>query len=119
MTFDELRDYCLSKPATTESLPFDQTTLVFKVTNKMFALTSLEVKPLRISLKCEPERAVELREAHEAIQPAFHLNKKHWNMVTSDGSLRDSLLRELIDHSYDRVVAGLPGVVRKNLISSP
>ncbi|ARK12946.1 MmcQ/YjbR family DNA-binding protein [Fibrivirga algicola] len=115
MTFDELRDYCLSKPATTESLPFDEFTLVFKVAGKMFALSDIEARPMRVSLKCDPERAVELREVHEAIQPAFHMNKTHWNTVTSDGSLRDSLIRELIDHSYERVVAGLPKASREAL----
>ena len=115
MTLDELRDYCLSKPATAESLPFDDTTLVFKVMGKMFALISLETSPLRISLKCESEQAVELRETYPAIQPGFHLSKKHWNTITLDGSLRDSLVRQLIDHSYDRVVAGLPVVMRKEL----
>ncbi len=118
MTFDELRDYCLSKPATTESLPFDETTLVFKVSGKMFALADMEARPMRVSLKCDPERAVDLRELHEAIQPAFHMNKRHWNTVTSDGSLRDSFIRELIDHSYERVVAGLPKAVRENLVVS-
>ena len=118
MTFDELRDYCLSKPATTESFPFDETTLVFKVSGKVFALSDMEARPMRVSLKCDPERAVELRELHEAIQPAFHMNKQHWNTVTSDGSLRDSFIRELIDHSYERVVAGLPKAVRDNLTAS-
>lgn len=118
MTFDELRDYCLSKPATTESFPFDETTLVFKVSGKLFALSDMEARPMRVSLKCDPERAVDLRELHAAIQPAFHMNKRHWNTVTSDGSLRDSVIRELIDHSYERVVAGLPKAIRENLIHS-
>lgn len=118
MTVDELRDYCLSKPATTESFPFDETTLVFKVSGKMFALSDVEARPMRVSLKCDPERAVELRERHAAIQPAFHMNKTHWSTVTSDGSLRDSFVRELIDHSYERVVAGLPKIVRENLVKS-
>ncbi|MEZ0486148.1 MmcQ/YjbR family DNA-binding protein [Fibrella aquatica] len=115
MTVDELRDYCLSKPATTESFPFDETTLVFKVSGKMFALSNLESRPMRVSLKCEPERAVELRDLHEAIQPAFHMNKKHWNTVTSDGSLRDTFIRQLVDHSYEQVVAGLPKAMRESL----
>ena len=85
----------------------------------MFSLISLETKPLYVSLKCEPEQAVELRETYPAIQPGYHLSKKHWNTITLDGSLRDSLLRELVNHSYDLVVAGLPGTVRKNLVGSP
>ena len=115
MTFDELRDYCLSKHATTESLPFDEQTLVFKVSGKLFALSDIEARPVRVNLKCDPERAIELREQHTAVQPAFHMNKRHWNSVTSDGSIRDSFLRELIDHSYERVVAGLPKAIRESL----
>ncbi|MBO0950697.1 MmcQ/YjbR family DNA-binding protein [Fibrella forsythiae] len=115
MTVEELRDYCLSKPATTESFPFDETTLVFKVAGKVFALLDIDGRPMSVNLKCDPERAVELRELHAAIQPAFHMNKRHWNSVTSNGSLRDSLIRELIDHSYERVVAGLPKAVRASL----
>ncbi|MEZ0610139.1 MmcQ/YjbR family DNA-binding protein [Fibrella sp. WM1] len=115
MSFDELRTYCLSKPATTESLPFDETTLVFKVAGKMFALSDMDSRPMRVSLKCDPERAVLLRDEHAAIEGAFHMNKRHWNTVTSDGSLRDSLIRELIDHSYELVVAGLPKAVRQTL----
>ena len=115
MSFDELRTYCLSKPATTESLPFDETTLVFKVAGKMFALSDMESRPMRVSLKCDPERAVRLRDEHAAIEGAFHMNKRHWNTVTSDGSLRDSLIRELIDHSYELVVAGLPKAIRQTL----
>ncbi|RYF69812.1 MAG: MmcQ/YjbR family DNA-binding protein [Cytophagaceae bacterium] len=115
MTVDELRDYCLSKPATTESFPFNETTLVFKVSGKVFAMSDIDGRPMSVNVKCEPERAVELRELHTAIQPAFHMNKRHWNTVTSDGSLRDSFIRELIDHSYERVVAGLPKAVREAL----
>ena len=115
MTFDDLRTYCLSKPATTESLPFDETTLVFKVAGKMFALSDMEVRPVRVSLKCDPERAAELRETHDAIEAAFHMNKRHWNTVTFDGSLRDTALRELIDHSYELVVSGLPKTARQAL----
>jgi predicted DNA-binding protein (MmcQ/YjbR family) len=115
MTFDDLRTYCLNKPATTESTPFDETTLVFKVAGKMFALSDIEERPVQISLKCDPERAVELRETYPAIEGAFHMNKRHWNTVTADGSVRDSFVRELIDHSYELVVAGLPKAVRATL----
>jgi predicted DNA-binding protein (MmcQ/YjbR family) len=118
MTFDDLREYCLSKPATTESLPFDETTLVFKVAGKMFALGDIESRPVQVSLKCDPERAVELRETYPAIGGAYHMNKRHWNTVTADGSLRDSLIRELIDHSYELVVAGLPKAARVALAES-
>lgn len=96
MTFDDLRTYCLSKPATTESLPFDETTLVFKVAGKMFALSNIDARPVRVSLKCDPERVAQLRDEHEAIEAALHMNKRHWNTVTFDGSLRDAMLRELV-----------------------
>lgn len=115
MSFDELRDYCLSKPATTESLPFDEVTLVFKVAGKMFALGDIDARPVQVTLKCDPERAVLLRDEHAAIVGAYHMNKRHWNTVTADGSLRDSLIRELIDHSYELVRAGLPKAVRQTL----
>ena len=119
MTFDDLRTYCLSKPATTESLPFDETTLVFKVAGKMFALSDIDARPVRVSLKCSPERADQLREEYPAIEAAFHMNKRHWNTLTFDGSLREALLRELIDHSYELVVGGLPKTVRAGLAELP
>jgi len=113
MTLDELREYCLAKAATEETLPFGPDTLVFKVAGKMFALTGLDEEDLRVNLKCEPEYAVELRERHEEIKPGWHMNKKHWNTVyIEDGALRDSFIRELIDHSYDLVVKSLTKKVR-------
>ena len=113
MTLDELREYCLGKAATEETLPFGPDTLVFKVAGKMFALTGLDEEDLRVNLKCEPEYAVELRERHEEIKPGWHMNKKHWNTVyIEDGTLRDSFIRELIDHSYDLVVKSLTKKVR-------
>ena len=119
MTFDDLRTYCISKPATTESLPFDETTLVFKVAGKMFALGDMDARPVRVSLKCDPERAAELRDEYDAIEAAFHMNKRHWNTVTFDGSLRDAMLRELVDHSYELVVSGLPKAARAELTRLP
>lgn len=108
LDIEQLRSYCLSKIAATESLPFDDETLVFKVMNKMFALIPLDAHPLTISLKCNPDRAIELRAQYDGIiTGAYHMNKKHWNSVIVNGYLPDSLVTELIDHSYDLVVLTL------------
>ena len=115
MTFDTFRSYCLAKPHTTESMPFDEETLVFKVAGKMFALTDTMSLPLSVNLKCQPELALELRERYDAVRPGYHQNKKHWNTVVMDGTIPASELREMIDHSYDVVVAGLPKKVRDGL----
>lgn len=106
MNIEELREYCLSKKAVTESFPFDETTLVFKVMNKMFALTSLD-KDLMVALKCDPELAISLREQYPAVTPAWHFNKKHWNGVQIDGSIDAALIKEWIDDSYDLIVSKL------------
>lgn len=107
MNIEELREYCLSKSNTTESFPFDLETLVFKVNGKIFALTSLDTAELTINLKCDPERAVELREQYSCIIPGYHMNKIHWNTVIINGILSDQQIRELIDHSYELVSLGL------------
>ncbi|RLD38371.1 MAG: MmcQ/YjbR family DNA-binding protein [Bacteroidetes bacterium] len=107
MNIEDLRIYCLSKQATTESFPFDDVTLVLKVMNKMFALISLDGE-LRISLKCDPEYAIELREKYSAIIPGFHLNKKLWNTIIIDGSIPKKLIKKLIDHSYNLIIESLP-----------
>ncbi len=114
MNIEELRLYCLSKPETTESFPFDDTTLVFKVCGKMFALTDLE-GPLSINLKCDPEKAVELREHYPAVLPGWHMNKRYWNTVMVDDTIDDRLIREWIDHSFDEVVKKLPKRERERL----
>lgn len=108
MNIEDFRLYCLSKPAVEESFPFDEHTLVFKVLNKMFALTNLRREPFSINLKCDPQRAIELREENEDIQPGYHMSKKHWNTINCEGSVSDKQLLELIDHSYDLVWASLP-----------
>ena len=115
MNIEELRAYCLSKKHVSESFPFDAHTLVFKVANKMFALTGLEDFPPRVNLKCDPERAISLRESYSEITPGFHMNKKHWNTVLIEGAISSKLLMELIDHSYDLVFNGLPRKIRDNL----
>ncbi|MGM0624275.1 MAG: MmcQ/YjbR family DNA-binding protein [Bacteroidota bacterium] len=106
MHIESFRTYCLSKAGVTEEFPFDETTLVFKVMGKMFALTDLE-NDFALALKCDPERAIELRERYPAIRPGWHMNKMHWNTVSVDGSLSDDFLKELIDHSYELVVSKL------------
>jgi predicted DNA-binding protein (MmcQ/YjbR family) len=107
MTAARLRRACLALPGAEETFPFGPENSVFKVAGKMFALSPLKRKPLRVSLKCEPELAEGLRAAHEAIIPGYHLNKRHWNTVTLDGSLPEQMVMELIEDSYDLVVAGL------------
>ena len=115
MNIEILREYCIRKKGVTEEFPFDEETLVFKVMGKVFGLTGLEERPFRINLKCEPERAIQLREDFEEIIPGWHMNKKHWNTVYCEGALSDKLIFELIDHSYNEVVKGLPKKVRETL----
>lgn len=107
MNIEEMREYCLSKPAVSECFPFDEETLVFKVAGKMFALSALE-KQTNIVLKCDPDRAVQLCEHYSSIIGAFHMNKTMWNQIEINASISDELLVELIDHSYNLVVAKLP-----------
>lgn len=104
----ELRTHCLSLPGAEEAFPFGPRTSVFKVGGKMFALSQLGADSLRVSLKCEPELAQALRQAHAAVIPGYHLNKRHWNTVIIDGSLRDETIRDMIEDSYDLVVSKLP-----------
>ncbi|MBW8333839.1 MAG: MmcQ/YjbR family DNA-binding protein [Prolixibacteraceae bacterium] len=107
MNIEEVREYCISKPGVTEEFPFDEVTLVFKVMGKMFMLTNLD-GDWSLNLKCDPQRAIELREMYPAIQPGYHMHKAHWNTVMMDGSLSQKLILELIDHSYQLVVEKLP-----------
>lgn len=117
MNIEDIRIYCLNKQAVTESFPFDETTLVFKVKNKMFALLSLD-DTHGISLKCDPERAIELREKYPAIIPGYHLNKQLWNTIHIDASISEKLIKELIDHSYDLIVESLPKKLKQELKNS-
>ncbi len=114
MNIEELREYCLFKKGGTESFPFDDVTLVFKVMNKMFAIISLD-GDLRISLKCDPEKAIQLRERYPEVQAGYHLNKKLWNTIEIGGSLSDTLIKELIDHSYNLIVVSLPKKLKTEL----
>ncbi len=104
MNIEYVREYCLSKKGTSESFPFDESTLVFKVLDKMFALAGLDRIPMQINLKCDPEYALELRDEYEDIIGGYHMSKKHWNTVVIEGDLEDKFILELIDHSYDLVV---------------
>jgi predicted DNA-binding protein (MmcQ/YjbR family) len=104
----ELRDHCLSFTGAEETFPFGPRTSVFKVAGKMFALSELGADPLRVSLKCEPELAEALRRAHAAVLPGYHLSNRHWNTVVVDGSLSEQMVKDLIEDSYDLVVAQLP-----------
>lgn len=115
MNLEELRLYCLSLPDVTEDFPFDESVLVFRVGGKIFALTNIDSRPLTVNLKCEPERALELRASYACVQPGWHMNKKHWNTVTCDGSVGRNTLLEWVDHSWDRVVATLPAAQRAKL----
>ncbi|MCX5081625.1 MmcQ/YjbR family DNA-binding protein [Streptomyces sp. NPDC056121] len=114
MTPQELRALCLSFNAAVEEFPFNPDTSVFKVLGKLFALTNLDARPLTVNLKCDPEDAVRLRAEHDAIVPGWHMNKRHWNTVTV-GELPDRMVRELVEDSYDLVVAGLPRAERLKL----
>lgn len=121
MNTETLREYCITKAGVTESFPFDEVTLVFKVgvagtPGKIFAMLDTEGRPTTLALKCEPERAAQLREEFAAVQPGYHMNKKHWNTVTIDGSVRSSELYDWIDHSYDLVRKSLPKAVRDQLM---
>lgn len=107
MNIEDLREYCLSKKGVTEDLPFGDDTLVFRIKNKIFVLANLEGE-LRINLKCDPARAIELREEYPAIIPGYHMNKQHWNTIIMDGSLSRKLVFSLIDHSYELIVESLP-----------
>ena len=108
MNARELHDWCLEQNGAVEDFPFTLEHSVFKVNGKMFAISALEREPLEVSVKCEPELAVELRNSYSAIRPGYHLNKRHWNTITLDGSLPDQLVRDLIEDSYDLVVSKLP-----------
>jgi len=115
MNIEELRDYCLSKKAVEETLPFGPETLVFKVMGKAFLLTGLDDRPLEFNVKCDPEKAIELRDTYDCVNPGYHMNKKHWNTITVDGSVSNKLLCEWITDSYNLVVSGLPKIQQKKL----
>jgi predicted DNA-binding protein (MmcQ/YjbR family) len=116
MNIEQLRDFCIVKKGVEETFPFDEDTLVFKVMGKMFALTSLS-EANSVNLKCDPDYAVDLRERFNDIRPGFHMNKKYWNTVSFDGDVDDRLILDLVNHSYDEVVKGLPKKLQAELLN--
>lgn len=115
---EDVREMCLTWPEVSEGYPFGEDHLVFKVKNKMFCLMSLDAFPSTMNLKCEPDRAIELREQYDGVAPGYHMNKKHWNTLTLDGSVPDDVVLELVRHSYDRVVSGLKKSEREEIASA-
>jgi len=107
MDIETLREYALSKNAVTEETPFGDDVLVYKVSGKIFMMMNFET-PFEVSLKCNPELAVEYREHYESVNPGFHMNKTHWNTVTSNGDVNLTLMKKMIDHSYELIVETLP-----------
>ena len=120
MHIESYREHCLQKKGVTEHFPFDDNVLVFKVMNKMFALSGLdswEQQEPKVNLKCNPEWAIELREEYEGVNPGFHMNKQHWNTVTLNNDISDKFAFELIDHSYDLIVKSLTKKLQEELKS--
>ena len=116
MDLEEFRDYCLSKIAASESMPFGEGILVFKVAGKLFALAPLDEIPVTVNLKCDPDLALALRDQYDQVQPGYHMNKKHWNTVEIEGEIPDAELRKMIDHSYDVVAKALPKSTAKRAV---
>lgn len=115
MDLDGLIEYCRSKGGETDDLPFDESTLVFRVGGKMFALTSLDEMEPRVNLKCDPDLAEALREEYDSVIPGYHMNKRHWNTVRLNGDVGDDKLKKMIDHSYDLVFRSLTKTVREGI----
>jgi predicted DNA-binding protein (MmcQ/YjbR family) len=115
MNSEKLRGHCLSFPGAEETFPFGANTSVFKVGGKMFAVSQLGAGELRISLKCEPALAEQLRQAHVEVVPGYHLNERHWNTVIVNGSLPEHMIKDMIEDSYDLVVSDLPEPRRRQL----
>jgi predicted DNA-binding protein (MmcQ/YjbR family) len=114
MNIEEFRNYCITKYGSSEEFPFDNNTLVFKVMGKIFALVDVDLFE-SINLKCDPEKAIALREKYDAVKPGYHMNKKHWNTIEMDGSVGDNELRHWINHSYELVVSKLPQKLKKEV----
>ncbi len=115
MESDSFREYCLRKSGVSESTPFGPDNLVFKVGGKMFALLALDEVPGSANLKCDPDRALELRDRYEQVRPGYHMNKKHWNTIELGTGLPDAEVRKMIDHSYELVLKSLPAKIRATL----
>lgn len=115
MDIEELRNYCIEKAGTEESFPFNETTLVFKVGGKIFLLVDIDSRPLSFNVKCDPDKAIGLREKYSCVKPGYHMNKTHWNTVSADGFVNTKLLKDWIDHSYELVVNSLPKKIKAEL----
>ncbi|NNT70724.1 MmcQ/YjbR family DNA-binding protein [Flavobacterium sp. IMCC34852] len=121
MNVQQLYEFCLSKKGVTEHFPFDEDTLVFKVGSKMFCLTSLkewEKNTPSLNLKCDPERAEELRAEFEAIQPGYHMSKIHWNTISFNNDVTDKMMCELINHSYELVFKSLTKKTQNEILQN-
>ncbi|HWK06889.1 MAG TPA: MmcQ/YjbR family DNA-binding protein [Puia sp.] len=116
MDIETLRDYCLAKKEVEEGMPFGDTTLVFKVKDKIFLLASLASPVLQFNVKCDPEKAIEWREQFAAVQPGYHMNKKLWNTIIMDGSISSKIIKGMIDDSYELVVKSLPKKLQAGLL---
>ena len=116
MNIEAFREYCLSKLAATEDMPFGPDNIVFKVEGKMFALAALDEVPPAVNLKCDPDLALELRDRYAQVRPGYHMNKKHWNTVELDGVIPGKEIRKMVDHSYDLVVKSLAKARREKLL---
>ncbi|MBB6461639.1 MmcQ/YjbR family DNA-binding protein [Flammeovirga kamogawensis] len=116
MNIEDYRRYCLNKKGVTEGFPFDESVLVFKVKGKVFALTNIDDFQ-SFNVKCDPEKAIDLRERYAAVKPGFHMNKKHWNTISVYSDFSDDQMYEALDHSYDLVFSKLPKKVREELLS--
>lgn len=116
MTRDDVLDLCSSLPTAVEDYPFGDSAAVFKVAGRMFALVALAGNPGSVNLKCDPALALELRARYAAVRPGYHMNKRHWNTVDLDGSIPDGEVQEMIEHSYELVVASLPRAQRDRLL---
>ncbi len=116
MDIEFLREYCLKKKGAAEEFPFGDSTLVFKVKGKIFLLAALDGSPLQFNVKCDPDRAIELREQYDAVQPGYHMNKKHWNTIIVDGSIPLGLLKTMIDDSYELILGSLSKKDRDSIV---
>ena len=118
MQLDTIREHCLAKPDVTEGFPFGESALVFKTSGRIFAILMIDETPPSINLKCDPVRALELREQYDWVQPGYHMNKKHWNTIILDGSIPSEQIQRMIDHSYQLIVDNLPTAEREQLLAS-
>lgn len=116
MNAEEIREYSIAKPGVEEGFPFDEETLVFKVGGKIFLLLSLDARPVQFNAKCDPDKAIELRENFSSVIPGYHMNKKHWNTIICDGSVPKKTLLSWVDHSWELVVNSLPKKIKEEIL---